>query len=237
MNHHIRFSALLLPATALVLATASFAAEPALPPPTKAEQAATTPDQALASLTAGNARFVAGKPLARDWAAERKQTAAGQFPVAAVISCIDSRVSSEVIFDQGLGALFNARIAGNIVDEDILGSVEFACQLAGARLIAVIGHTHCGAIKGACSGAELGHLTGLLAKIQPAVAAARKQAPGAAPGDAAFVETVAEQNVREVLRQIPERSAVLRELIAQGKVGLVGGIYDLDSGQVHFLKP
>jgi len=223
---------LLACSAALTLGTAQGATAT---PPTQAAQAAISPAEVVARLAEGNARFVAGNPLPRDWVAERAKTAAAQYPLAAVLSCIDSRVSSEVIFDQGFGELFNARVAGNVLDDDLLGSLEFACKVAGARLIAVVGHSHCGAIKGACNGAELGHLTGLLAKIQPAVAQARQHSPTLKATDSAFVESVAELNVRQTMAQIRERSPVLRELIDAGQVGLVGGIYDLDSGKVTFL--
>ena len=229
----LRHLVLLASSAALALCTAR-AAEAT--PPSQATQAATSPKEVVARLAAGNARFVAGQTLPRDWAAERAKTAAAQYPLAAVLSCIDSRVSSEVIFDQGFGELFNARVAGNVLDDDLLGSLEFACKVAGARLIAVVGHSHCGAIKGACNGAELGHLTGLLAKIQPAVAQARQQAPTLKPTDGVFVESVAEFNVRQTMAQIRERSPVLRELIDSGQVGVVGGMYDLDSGKVTFLE-
>ena len=206
------------------------------PPPSKAQQSAITPPQALASLEAGNARFVAGKMQHRDWPQQRAQTAAGQYPFAVVLSCIDSRASSEIIFDQGFGDIFNARVAGNILDDEILGSLEFACKFAGAKLIAVVGHSHCGAVKGACSGAQLGHLTGLLDKIQPSVTEAKAKMPGVAATDGKFIEAVAELNVHHVLQQIREQSPVLRGLIDSGKVGLVGGLYDLDSGKVEFFK-
>jgi carbonic anhydrase len=140
----------------------------ALTPPSKAEQTAMTPAQAFERLKAGNARYVSGQRLPRDLAAERAATASGQFPFAVVLSCLDSRTSSELIFDQGIGDVFNARVAGNVLNDDILGSMEFGCKAAGAKLIAVIGHSKCGAVKGACAGVELGHLTGLLAKIKPA---------------------------------------------------------------------
>ncbi len=205
-------------------------------PTSKSQQSAVTPAQALEKLEAGNARFVAGKPLRRDWPQQRGVTAGGQYPFAVVLSCIDSRVSSEIIFDQGLGDIFNARVAGNVLDDEILGSLEFACKIAGAKLIAVVGHTHCGAIKGACSGAQLGHLTGLLDHIQPSVAEAKAKYPGVAATDGKFIEEVAELNVNHVLQQIREQSPVLRELIDSGKVGLVGGIYDLDSGKVQFFN-
>jgi carbonic anhydrase len=202
--------------------------------PSQAAQAAVLPQEVVARLAEGNTRFVAGQPLPRDWAAERAGTAAAQYPLAVVLSCIDSRVSSEVIFDQGFGVLFSARVAGNVLDDDLLGSMEFACKVAGARLIAVVGHSHCGAIKGACTGAELGHLTGLLAKIQPAVALARQQSPSLPVTDPAFIESVARINVQQTMAQIRERSPVLRELIDAGKVAVVGGVYDLESGKVTF---
>jgi carbonic anhydrase len=219
------------------LAAAGCASVKHAPLPTaKSQQQAMTPVQALDKLEAGNARFVAGKLLQRDWSQQRAETAGGQYPFAVVLSCIDSRTSSEIIFDQGLGDIFNARVAGNVLDDDILGSMEFACKLAGAKLIAVVGHTHCGAIKGACSGAQLGYLTGLLDHIQPAVAETKSKLPGVATSDGKFVEEVAKQNVQLVIKQIRERSSVLRELLDSGQVGLVGGIYDLDSGKVKFFN-
>lgn len=212
------------------------AAAPSAPPPTtRAAQSELTPAAALQRLVDGNARFVAGQPLARDWARERSATAEGQFPFAVVLSCLDSRASSEIIFDQGLGEIFNARVAGNIVNEDILGSMEFACQAAGAKLIVVVGHSACGAVKGAAAGVKLGNLTGLLERIQPAVAATRARQPNLAPTDNAFVETAAELNVREAMRQIRERSPVLRDLLDAGRIGLVGGIHDLATGRVRIL--
>lgn len=137
-------------------------------PPTQAVQAAMTPAQALERLKAGNVRFVSGQSLPRDLATERAATAVGRFPFAVVLSCLDSRTSSELIFDQGIGDIFNARVAGNVLNDDILGSMEFACKAAGAKLIVVVGHSKCGAVKGACAGVELGRLTGWLAKIKPA---------------------------------------------------------------------
>lgn len=205
-------------------------------PPTRTEQQTSTPAQVRQRLADGNARYVAGTPLARDWAMARAATAGGQFPYAAVLSCLDSRTSAEIIFDQGHGEIFNARVAGNILNDDILGSLEFACQVAGAKLIAVIGHAECGAVKGACSGAKLGHLTGLLERIKPAVT----QVSGGQAVDAAtqphIVNAVAEANVRLVLRQIRERSPVLRALLDTGKIALAGGLYDLHSGRVNFLN-
>lgn len=229
----LRFAVLAL---AAVMATGCASVQHAAPPTAKAQQQAMTPAQAQKRLESGNARFVAGKPLHRDWPQQRAATAGGQYPFAVVLSCIDSRTSSEIVFDQGFGDIFNARVAGNVLGDEVLGSMEFACKIAGAKLIAVVGHTHCGAIKGACSGAQLGHLTGLLDHIQPAVVEAKAKLPGAAPGDGKFVEEVAGLNVQLVLKQIHEQSPVLRELIDSGQVGLVGGIYDLDSGKVQFFN-
>jgi len=206
------------------------------PPTTKAQQSALTAVQALEKLAAGNARFLAGKMEHRNWPQQRAATAGGQYSFAAVLSRIDSRVASEIIFDQGFGDIFNACIAGNVLDDEILGSLEFACKIAGAKLIVVVGHSHCGAVKGACSGAQLGHLTGLLDKIQPSVAEAKEKLPGVASTDGKFIEAVAELNVHHVLQQIREQSPVLRELIDSGQVGLVGGIYNLDSGKVEFFN-
>ena len=220
----------------LSLLLTACASRPAGPPPAnRAEQQALTPAQVRDRLAAGNERFVTGRPLHRDWARERAATANGQFPYAVVLGCVDSRVPGEVIFDQGLGEIFNARIAGNVLDDEILGSLEFACAAAGARLITVLGHTQCGAVKAACSGAELGHLNALLARIRPSVEAVRSERPAGAAVDDRFVAEVTERNVRRTIEQIRERSPLLRELVDSGKVGVVGGIYELETGRVRFL--
>jgi carbonic anhydrase len=203
-------------------------------PPTKAVQAAMTPESALAELKAGNARFVAGHPLARNAPADVKATAHGQYPFAVVLSCIDSRQPIELVLDQGIGDIFSARIAGNVVNDDILGSMEFACKISGAKLIAVIGHSNCGAIKGAIDNAQLGNLTGLLAKVKPAIDSVPDDGTPRTSKNHDFVDKVAEANVRLVMQQIRERSPVLREMIDSGQVGLVGGMYDLSTGEVHF---
>ena len=207
---------------------------PATLPPTKASQAATTPEQALAQLRAGNARFVSGHMLVRNLPAEVKATAAGQYPSAAVLSCLDSRQPIELVLDQGIGDIFSARVAGNVLDDDILGSMEFACKVSGAKLIAVVGHTSCGAIMGAVDGVELSHLSGLLAKIKPAVDLVPTTVQPRNSANAGFVNQVAEANVHLVMQQIRERSPILREMLDRGQIGLVGGMYDLSTGKVRF---
>ena len=202
-------------------------------PPTKAAQEALTPSDALARLKAGNERFVTGHSVHRNLVAERSATAGGQYPFAVVLSCLDSRTSSELVFDQGLGDIFNARVAGNVLNDDILGSMEFACKAAGAKLIAVVGHTKCGAVKGACAGVKLGSLTGLLGKIKPAISAVPASRDRT---DAKHIDAVALENVKLVTAQIKQRSPILAQLIREGKVSLVGGMYDLDSGKVQFLE-
>jgi carbonic anhydrase len=202
----------------------------------KAEQAALTPAQVLESLQHGNARFTSGKARPRDMRHEQKVTAAGQFPHAVLLSCIDSRAPAEFVFDQGLGDLFNARIAGNVANNDIVGSMEFACAAAGAKLVLVMGHTSCGAVKGACDHVQLGNLTGLLDRIQPAVEAVRN-----VPGDrnsknTKFVEAVSEMNVRLTVARIRELSPILRDLEQAGKIQIVGCMYDLGTGRVQFLQ-
>jgi carbonic anhydrase len=203
-------------------------------PPTKAAQAAMTPAQALAELKAGNARFVAGTPLHRDLFADVKATASGQYPFAVVLSCLDSRQPIEIVLDQGIGDIFSARVAGNVLNDDILGSMEFACKVSGAKLIAVIGHSNCGAIKGAIDDAQLGNLTGLLAKIKPAIAAVPAAVQPRTTKNYAFVDQVSEANVQLVIKEIRERSPVLREMLDKGEIGIVGGMYDLKTGKVEF---
>ena len=205
-------------------------------PPNKESQAAMTPGQVLAELRAGNARFVAGRPLARDAQADVKATAGGQYPVAAILSCIDSRQPIEMVLDQGIGEVFSARVAGNVLNDDILGSLEFACKVSGAKLIAVIGHSNCGAIKGAADGAELGNLTSLLARIKPAIDLIPDDGKPRNSKNHEFIEKVSEANVRLVMQQIRERSPVLREMLDKGQIGLVGGMYDLSTGEVHFYE-
>ena len=203
-------------------------------PTTKARQAAMTPEQALAELKAGNARFVAGHPLHRNMPADVKATASGQYPFAVVLSCLDSRQPIEIVLDQGIGDIFSARVAGNVLNDDILGSMEFACKVSGAKLIAVIGHSNCGAIKGAVDGVELGNLTGLLGKIKPAIFVVPGSITPRTSKNPEFVDAVAEANVRLVMRQISDRSPILHQMIGDGQIELVGGMYDLSTGEVRF---
>jgi carbonic anhydrase len=192
-----------------------------------------TPGQVLAMLRSGNDRFRIGQMHPHDYLAQKRATIAGQYPAAAVLSCIDSRAPGEIILDTGIGDTFNARIAGNIANDDLLGSLEFACAAAGAKLILVMGHTSCGAIKGAIDGVELGHLTGLLEKIRPAVAATAYE--GERSGrDAAFVDAVAATNVRRTVEDIRARSSVLAGLEKEKKIGIVGSMYHLQGGRVEF---
>jgi carbonic anhydrase len=203
-------------------------------PPTQEVQSAMTPESALAALKAGNARFVAGHPVARNFPADVKATAAGQYPFAVVLSCLDSRQPIEIVLDQGVGDIFSARVAGNVLNDDILGSMEFACKASGAKLIAVIGHSNCGAIKGAVDDVELGNLTGLLGKIKPAEDAVPADVAPRTSKNLAFVDEVSEANVRLVMKQIRKRSPILAEMLDKGEIKLVGGMYDLSTGEVHF---
>jgi carbonic anhydrase len=218
-----------LPALAAVMAAA--AAIVLAQVSTKETQAAITPAAALQRLKDGNARFVAGQPKSRDWNAKVIATATGQYPFAAVVGCIDSRAPGEIVLDQGLGDMFSLRSAGNVVDTDVFGGLEFATKVAGAKLIVVMGHTECGAIKGAIDGVKMGNLTALLAKIQSAV---RDSGPGSSK-DPAYVTKVTEKNVRDSIDEIKARSSIIRELIDSGQVGIQGAMYDVATGRVNFL--
>jgi carbonic anhydrase len=204
---------------------------------TRASQAKMTPAKALELLKAGNERFVSGCMLNRDLREQVRETAGGQYPYAVILSCQDSRTSSEVLFDLNKGDVFSIRIAGNIVNGDVLGGLEFSTRLMGAKLVVVLGHTRCGAITGAIDNAELGNLTALLRRIRPAVdSTLARRPPGIPPGsaDGKFVEEVAKANVLLAMRQIRRRSPVLREMLAAGQIGLVGGMYKLATGRVTF---
>lgn len=201
---------------------------------TKELQAAITPRKALELLKEGNQRFVENKKLERDLVQQARETANGQYPFAVILSCIDSRTSSELIFDLGIGDVFNARIAGNIINEDILGSMEFACKLAGSKLIVVLGHTKCGAVKGACDHAQLGNLTALVAKIERAAEEERTVTENRNSGNAEFVEKVSTINVKRTVQAIMDQSPILKEMIDNGEIGIVGGMHDIATGIVQF---
>ena len=201
---------------------------------TREAQQAITPDEALAMLKGGNQRFLDGKMVNRDYVAQVKQTSRGQFPFASIVSCLDSRVPPAIVFDRGVGDLFVARVAGNFVNDDTLGSLEFASKLAGSKLIVVMGHTECGAVKGACDGAQLGLLTATLANINPAVNAVQGDYKPRSSKNPDFVQAVAEKNVHLTMQKLRDRSIVLREMIDSGEIGLVGAMYDVTTGQVTF---
>jgi carbonic anhydrase len=199
---------------------------------TKDCQTAVTPQQVLERFKKGNERFANGHGTHRNYTQQVQATAAGQYPLATVLSCIDSRAPAEILFDQGIGDLFNARVAGNIVNEDILGSLEFASKVAGSKLIIVLGHTSCGAIKGACDNVKLGNLTGLLARIMPAVAATPDDGTDRTSKNYGFVEKVADRNVRIAVQQIREQSPILKDMEDKGEIMIVGAMYDVKSGKV-----
>lgn len=204
---------------------------------TKEVQQALTPAQVLFILKEGNKRFMNNLKVNRNLLQQINETSQGQYPLAVILSCIDSRTSAELIFDQSLGHIFSIRIAGNILNDDILGSMEFACKIAGAKLIAVLGHTQCGAIRGACDNVKMGHLTTLIAKILPAVSA-EKETPSQdrhAKNDN-FVEQVAEINVKMTLEKIVTESPIIRELLANKTIGIIGGMYHIETGEVQFYE-
>jgi carbonic anhydrase len=201
----------------------------------KLERDRLTPDQIIEEFKRGNQRFRSGNMHPHDYLAQKRASAAGQYPAAAILSCIDSRAPAEIILDSGIGYTFNARVAGNIVNDDLLGSLEFACAAAGAKLVVVMGHTACGAIKGAIDGVRLGNLTGLLDKIRPAVAAT--PCTGERTGrNAAFVDAVARTNVRLTIEEIRRRSEILAGLEKAGKIKVVGSMYQLVGGRVDFFS-
>jgi carbonic anhydrase len=201
---------------------------------TKEMQAAITPAMALEILKEGNKRFVNNLKVNRNLLQQANETSDGQHPFAVTLSCIDSRTSVELIFDQGLGDVFSVRIAGNIINEDILGSMEFGCKVAGSKIIVVLGHTKCGAIKGACDHVEMGNLTALLNKIKPAVYDENSETANRNSSNPEFVEKVATLNVKKALHAIMERSPILKEMVEIGAIGIVGGKHDIATGVVDF---
>jgi carbonic anhydrase len=202
---------------------------------TKAQRDQLTPDEIIALMKQGNERFRKGGTSTPNYIAQQKATANDQYPVAVILSCIDSRAPAEVIMDFGIGDIFNSRVAGNISNDDILGSMEFACKVAGAKVVLVMGHTSCGAIKGAIDGVKLGNLTGLLAKIRPAVEATAFKGDRSSK-NLAFGDTVAVKNVELTIDSIRGNSAVLRDLESMQAIKIAGAMYNLETGKVEFLS-
>ncbi len=202
----------------------------------KEMQSAITPSMALDILKEGNKRFMNNLKANRNLLEQANETSDGQHPFAVILSCIDSRTSAELIFDQGLGDVFSVRIAGNIINEDILGSMEFACKVAGSKIIVVLGHTKCGAVKGACDHVEMGNLTALLSKIQPAVYDEKTITENRSSSNDAFVEKVTSINVKRTVIGIMERSPILKEMIQNGEIGIIGGIHNITNGEVAFYE-
>lgn len=201
---------------------------------TKAAQDAITPDMAIELLKEGNKRFVNNLKANRNLLQQANETSDGQHPFAIILSCIDSRTSAELIFDQGLGDIFSVRIAGNVLNEDILGSMEFACKVAGSKVIVVLGHSQCGAVKGACDHVEMGNLTSLLSKIRPAIDDENTVKENRNSGNAEFVEKVTAINVKRVMKSIVERSPILKEMLANKEINIIGGVHELATGEVTF---
>lgn len=203
---------------------------------TRETQATMTPEKALDFLKEGNIRFQNNLKANRNLLQQVNDTAEGQFPFATILSCIDSRVSAELVFDQGLGDIFSVRIAGNFINQDILGSMEFACKIAGTKLLVVLGHTSCGAIKGACDHVRLGNLTTLINKIEPAVYAVEepKDKEHRNSSNLEFVDAVSRKNVEMTLENIKNQSVILNEMEKNGEIKIVGGMYDLNTGNVEF---
>lgn len=201
---------------------------------TKETQDKLSPRMAMEILKEGNERFLNNLKSNRNLLEQVNATRDGQWPFATILSCIDSRTSAELIFDQGLGDVFSVRIAGNIVNTDILGSMEFACKVAGSKLIVVLGHSKCGAIKGACDHVEMGNLTELLAKIQPAVYQEKQTSENRSSSNGEFVENVATINVKRTVKNIIERSFILENMVENGEIGIIGAMYNIETGKVEF---
>ena len=202
----------------------------------KETQSSLTPTTALEILKEGNQRFVNNLKANRNLLQQVNETSAGQFPFATILSCIDSRVSAELVFDQGLGDIFSIRIAGNILNEDILGSMEFATKIAGTKVLVVLGHTKCGAITGACNHVEMGNLTTLLNKIQPAILNEKITTENRDGSNADFVKNVTEINVHLTLERIRKESPIITELEQQGHIKIIGALYEVETGKVTFYE-
>lgn len=203
---------------------------------TAEEQAKLSPDKVITSLKEGNERFVNNDLTARDHTAQIRKSTLAQYPKAVVLSCLDSRIPVEDVFDKGIGDIFVARVAGNFINEDILGSMEFGCKVAGSKVILVLGHEHCGAVKAAVDNVELGNITAMLTKIRPVVERLEKDYDGEISSkNPEFVHKVCEANVEKAISDIRERSPILKEMEDNGEIKIIGGVYDMDTGQVDFL--
>lgn len=198
-------------------------------------QSAITPSRAIELLKEGNGRYMSGNMTERDLNVQQSQTSVGQWPFAAILGCIDSRVPSELIFDQGIGDLFNARVAGNFSNTDILGSLEYSCKVAGAKAVVVLGHSACGAVKGACDGVELGNITSMLANLKPAIDAVTDETENRTSSNGAFVQKVVESNVHLTVEDIRRDSPTLKEMEDNGEILIAAAVYDVASGKVDFI--
>ncbi|QDG53051.1 carbonic anhydrase [Persicimonas caeni] len=203
---------------------------------TKESQTAMTPDQALQKLKEGNARYVKGEMTNRDLGAQVQATAAGQYPFAVVLGCVDSRVPHELVFDQGVGDIFSARVAGNFETEDMLGSMEFATKVAGSKVVVVMGHTSCGAVKGSCDNVQLGHISSLVEEIKPAVEDVTPEGETCSSDNTELVNKIAHRNVELTVEDVRERSEILAEMEKAGDIKIVGAMYDISTGKVEFFE-
>ncbi len=232
-----KFKKLTLPLLATILLSSVATAQTTYPIRTRAERDALTPAQVLQSIKDGNDRFVNGAQRPRNFRQEQLATKGGQHPAAVLLSCIDSRAPVEVVFDKGIGEVFNARVAGNVANPDILGSMEFACAVAGSKVVLVLGHSRCGAINGAIDNVEMGNLTGLLDRIRPAVEEVHEEHPKeeVKSSNATFAEAVTRKNVELTVEKIRRLSPLLRDMEKKGQILIQGAIYDVSTGKVEFL--
>jgi carbonic anhydrase len=235
MKHTLVYKTLIL-SSILAFSNIAAATQPHAAVITREKQTQLTPDHVLQRLKEGNQRFMNGRMKNRDLMTQAHLSSTGQHPLAVILSCMDARTPPEIIFDQGIGDIFAIRIAGNIQNDDILGSMEFGTQLSGSKLIVVIGHTACGAIRGACQEAKLGHLTSLLQKISPAIRQAAKEKNTHDCTQAEFIDQIAKDNVLLVMKQIQKRSPVIAKLVHEKKLKIVGGLQNLATGEVTFFN-
>ena len=235
MRHAYFFSTLAL--VLLLIAAPATAQERDLTAALTAEtQASLTPMEVIQLLKDGNERFVDDEAVERNFMEQVQQTAGGQYPMAAILGCIDSRVPHEIVFDKGVGDIFSARIAGNFINTDILGSLEFATAVAGSKVIVVLGHTECGAVKGACDNVQLGNLTSTLANIAPAIYAVDEIEGSRSSANKDFVQAVADENVELTVQNIVNRSPVIRDLVRAGDLIVIGAMHDVATGEVTFFE-